>query len=1121
MEINLIFHILGIETTKNENEIRDAYRNALKYNNPEDNPEGFKELRIAYEEALAYAKSPDEADDNCDDIPPNLSPEVAEWLKKVTDLYHDLPSRGNLSKWDVLLSDELCEGIDTSMEVKEQFLIFLMQHNHFPYEVWKAFDKTFEIIDTMKELEDQFPAGFLNYIKFYIEHPSFLPYTFFSYRNPMDQSCDGDSYIDSYFSIKEKIDNEDTKDCYHLLDRLSAYGVYHPYEDVERCRLYLYSGKTEEAYSILSSIKEQHPDDIYIRLHYGFAVWKNGDHESASNIWKEILSLRPNHYQAQSYLTSYYMEKELFYDAKDSVISMLELDNENKRCLALLEEINSSLIDILSKDLENGNGNDRFSVEEVPIELGWCLFQSQRSEEVITLLKDYTPTTELEYNYCNLYGRVLYQLKRYEEALPYIQKWFSMIEKLEDDGTEETRKRMSRYGMASYVLAECFMELNMLDEAEALLAKASARSTTPMEALEYENHRAELYLKSKKYEQSIDLCDKILATDNSYYPAYVIRQECFFHLYKPQEVVDDYHRAIDIYPGYYKPYMFACEVFLQYNQYEDAKEVLELAEQNQVELTPRMRLDEIKTLRNLSDSKEETTKLFSLLTKLKKEIDTPEFDIEDSSEIYYEIGLVAWDINDLEKAKKMLTKAIEENNNKLQYHMVLGDILIGLELYKDALNSFQKGEQEYSDLPIYHYNLGICYENLNEEDKAISCYEEVLKIEEGYRDCNEKLSDIYYNRFHKLFEHKWLNLALLYATHQLKAADCCYYRVERGLIYMNSLEAEYIELAIEDFEKALEFTPDDWAAWNNIGCCYKYLGEFEKAIPYFEKAASFIKDASPSRLPYGNMADCYEALKDYENAIECYKKNLPNFSNDSSTWEDIGDLLCYLGKDEDAMSAYEKTNDTEIVEREKVWSSLRKANQFQKHRLIRSYLDVYDEELSDRYVNLGNYFFDEVGDYKKAATYYSKALEFHLYLNFEKCFRYEKICALAFYLAKDFEKAKTHANLALEAFTNASYKSEELYYMYKPSLPYRTLSFGIIYLILGEKKKALELFKLANSNLRCKGCRYSKCYEYFYYMGFYYYMENDLTNARIHFDKVLEINPHCTEIKTFLKKFFS
>ena len=50
--MNDFFNTLGIEATKEEKEIKKAYREKLHTVNPEDDPNGFKILREAYEEAL-------------------------------------------------------------------------------------------------------------------------------------------------------------------------------------------------------------------------------------------------------------------------------------------------------------------------------------------------------------------------------------------------------------------------------------------------------------------------------------------------------------------------------------------------------------------------------------------------------------------------------------------------------------------------------------------------------------------------------------------------------------------------------------------------------------------------------------------------------------------------------------------------------------------------------------------------------------------------------------------------------------------------------------------------------------------------------------------------------------
>ena len=62
MDVREMFRILQIEETKDKNTIKTAYRSLLPKTNPEDDPEGFKQLRQAYEEAMRYADRPVESE---------------------------------------------------------------------------------------------------------------------------------------------------------------------------------------------------------------------------------------------------------------------------------------------------------------------------------------------------------------------------------------------------------------------------------------------------------------------------------------------------------------------------------------------------------------------------------------------------------------------------------------------------------------------------------------------------------------------------------------------------------------------------------------------------------------------------------------------------------------------------------------------------------------------------------------------------------------------------------------------------------------------------------------------------------------------------------------------------
>ena len=140
MDVQKIFDILEIPETKDENAIKTAYRSKLVSVNPEDNPEGFKRLREAYEAGLKYAaQSVETSAGNKNDDPVSL------YLKQLDNVYRSLPRRLDITEWDRLLKDDLFNDLDLCEDAKWRLFRYLADHYELPVEVLRMLDQVFYI----------------------------------------------------------------------------------------------------------------------------------------------------------------------------------------------------------------------------------------------------------------------------------------------------------------------------------------------------------------------------------------------------------------------------------------------------------------------------------------------------------------------------------------------------------------------------------------------------------------------------------------------------------------------------------------------------------------------------------------------------------------------------------------------------------------------------------------------------------------------------------------------------------------------------------------------------------------------------------------------------------------
>ena len=160
MQKEEIFAILGVDETKDERALKNAYRQQLMHTNPEDDPEGFKRLREAYEAACDYAANEEEEEvseeEQIDHTPSGI------WIHRAEELYAKLSLRCDEKLWRELFQDDIYVSLDSNEECQKKLLIFLMNHFNFPDAVWNAISRELQITENAGKLREQFPADFIS-----------------------------------------------------------------------------------------------------------------------------------------------------------------------------------------------------------------------------------------------------------------------------------------------------------------------------------------------------------------------------------------------------------------------------------------------------------------------------------------------------------------------------------------------------------------------------------------------------------------------------------------------------------------------------------------------------------------------------------------------------------------------------------------------------------------------------------------------------------------------------------------------------------------------------------------------------------------------------------------------
>jgi tetratricopeptide (TPR) repeat protein len=1093
------WNILGINKTEDEDLVKSAYREKLVNVNPEDDPEGFKELRKAYEDAIIHIQElqKEKTFTEFDDLD-----DIGKWMKKAEEIYFNFPDRISLDKWRELLSDDICIALDTVEIVQERLLAFFMDNYYLPHKVWTLIDERFDIMEDRERLYEEFPKNFIDFLCNSIFYEDFLD--FYLFVGP--ELGEYDDYIRHYFRVKDMLDYNELEGIEKEIEIMKNNAIYHPYEDVEVVRHYLKLGKDKYAEEIIIELGNKYPNSDYITLYAGEVSFQIGEISRAKEYYEKLLERTPNHYSAKLGLGKCFLAEKEYLKAKEWFLDMLYVFSGDQNASNQMMKANEYLIESYKEQLDENP--DDF---EALVELGWCLYQNHKFDDTINLLEGVDIPEDNKPLYNNLMGRTYLSVNNYEKAYPLLLAWVDDLEKIEDDGSEETAKRLRNFGYSYYTIAITLSNIKEqneenLKEVLSYLEKAIQNEKDENNKLLYMNYKAQTFLRYENNEECIDICDEIIKRASDYYPAYLFRQEAYYNMERYQDVIDDYYNAVNIEPGYYMPYLLAIKTFHLFGKYEDCLDIIKRAEDNDIN-NEEIRLYKVKALRQtLETIVEVREQAYKLVLDLKDEHVKNDYKEEFYLDILYAEADVCVAMYEFQDALNAMNEAVKLTQ-KIEFVFYKGYIHHELEEYDEAINIFTELDKEYPNDEKIIYRLAAAHEGKRNLDEAIEYYNKLLDINPERTEAYSAIASMLEEKAQystRDEERNYYNEALKYRDKLIEIKETGYNYLSKGLTLSRLGRTQE---GIDNYLKSIELDPENPFPYNNLGFNYHNLGEYEKALEYYLKSMECM-DYEETHLPFNNIAKTYRLLEQYDKAEEYLKKGLERFPNKDVFYESLSELYVVMGKYDEGIKicsehmANVENADINEIKRTKgdlyrLKGDLSKAKYYYEDAICKG------KNNTDAYVDLGN-FYSYQNKYIKALHYYKKALK-----DVDKT-DYENLFIIYFHLGMVHKflgfKKESYFKKSIE-YCIKDIGDEKEYFTDDGYLPARLHNITRAYINMGDIEKAEYYIAEMDKYKKCKGCSYGKCYEKFALMGMLAEAKGDIEEALKYYNIVLEYEP--------------
>ncbi len=785
--------LLGIEPTKDKKVITNAYRAQLAHTNPEDKPEEFKALRLAYEEALKLA-------DETEVISVADQSPVGKWMEQVRALYDNFVCRIQPEKWKELLGADVCVALDTRPLAEEALLKFLMQDYFIPQSVWQTLDGVFCWEERREELYESYPRDFVDYAVINgIRYSGTLPYELFV---PGTNGRDCDEYRKLYYQANRSSIDEMAP----LLEQMDMFSESHPYGELLHFYLLVNKGETERGLEGYKKLAEAYPQDAKIQLEWAAQCMNMQNWAEGEVYVRRALELAPDAVHAKQMLATCMANQGQYEDAKKLIFKLMDVAGGDRRRIHELRQIvkgwNEELMRILEAQIEEAPED-----MSLKIKLGWCYLQNDRDNDALQLCQSIDPEYDDSYDYHNLYAKVTYSLADYAAAFSHLQVTVDLIEKMEPDGTEETNDHIRSLPERLQMQGSCLMNMDRKEEAVQKYEQALTLAPNNPEVLTY---MGRLMCFMGNHNRAAEIFEKLTNVLPDGYHGFYLLAQTLYDLGRDREAFEAINRALDLQGGDLGVYLLKMRILLRNGAWEGARSILDFLRQQGVSDEINTVWCEAQLLEQGEGNKEQALNLYRTLAA---RIENGE-NLEEASKMYYRLlcleaeYLDAGKHEDRVKMLELADKGLSHNENDLPC------------LDYKAWLLKREGKREEA-LEIYHRLEKVSRRSMNVEEELAELYYQDLS-----RDADKSL-----HYYQMLIEHNEQPVYLFYA------GTCCRY-------------LERYEEAEKYFLRLQEMSPDSVDGYNGMSYLYDAMKRYEESLEQIDKVLACVQNREGDQSKY-------------------------------------------------------------------------------------------------------------------------------------------------------------------------------------------------------------------------------------------------------------------------------